>query len=297
MSREAAIAEIDAELEKLGIESDHVEEAQDEIEDTDDESEGEDDKQPEVVEQKPEEEVKEKPEIKLQVNDLPEGAGWYKAREEARKREELERQIEELKRPKVAKEENFEGFIESELGATKQDLADLKAWREQQDQAKQEEAAREAAFGELRSYENEAAGAFGDFTQASNYAKTTIATAIKINNPGISNEELAKRTVDKYAQYAAIALNQKKHPGQAIYEMAQEWGYKKAEEKPQITEVKDTRPTISRIGQNKQKSSGMSNSGGSGKAFMTNDALMSMTNQERMKLTESDWARLEAESA
>ncbi len=293
MSREEEIAKIDAELEKMGVETDTVE-------DIEDEEQEEQDSDDEVVEEveKPVEEKEEKSAVKLEIKDQPEGAGWYKAREEARKREEVERELAELKKPKIAKEENYEGYIESEIGATKAELQELKAWKQQQDQERQDKEMRDSAFRELGGYETEAAQAFDDYNAASGYAKQMIAVSLKVANPDLTQQELAEKTANKYAEYAARALNAKKHPGQAIYEMAHEWGYKKAEEKPQIIETKqDNRPTITKIGENKKKSSGMSSAGGNGKAFMTNDALMSMTNAERMKLTPSDWARLEAESA
>lgn len=304
MSREEEIAKIDAELEKLGVDTD--EDVEEEDVDTSDDAEDDDGEEEVVVngavvatEDKPEE-VKEepKPEIKLEINtDLPAATLGYKLREEARKREALEQQLAELKKaPRIAKEEDLGGYLEGEIGTTKQEIAELRAWKEEQQAEKLQNEQREGAFRELRGYEVEAEQAFPDFGPAANYAKSMIAASIKLLEPNISPEDLAERTVYKYAEHAALALNSKKHPGQAIYEMAHQWGYKKAEDRPQITEVlkQDNKPSIAKIGENKKKSAGMAG-GGNGKAFVNMDAVSSMTNAERMKLTESDWARLEAE--
>lgn len=295
MSREEEIAKIDEELEKLGVESDEDEGEEVELEETEEEDE------PEAKEEKeePKVEAEAKPEVKLEIKDLPDSTLGYKLREEARKREAAERELAELKKPKISKEENYEGYVDNEISATKQELAELKAWKQEQEQQRNMEAQREGAFRELRGYETEASEAFPDFQDASNYAKSMIAASIKLLEPGLSQDELAQRTIYKYAEHAALALNSKKHPGQAIYEMAHQWGYKKQEAAPEqdVTRTNE-RPKIvpmSKLAENKKKSSGMSGTGGNGKAFVNMDAVSSMTNAERMKLTESDWARLEAE--
>lgn len=233
--------------------------------------------------------------LKLEVTPPSESTAWYKLREETRKREAIEAELAELKRPKIAKDENYEGYIESEIGATKQELAELKAWRQEQEEKRRAEEDRDGAFRELSGYEQEAAQAFPDFKEAANYAKSMIAASIKLLNPMISQQELAEQTLNKYAQQAAIALNNKKHPGQAIYENAAAWGYKKAEEeKPKI--VLDEKTPLATLAINKKKSTGMNGSGGSGKTEIGNEELMKMSNAERMKLKPEDWARLEAEA-
>lgn len=287
-AREEEIARIDALLAEEGVEVEK--EIEEEIEE--EEEEGEEEPAPESPE--PEKLVEKEP-VKLEVAPAPDATAWYKLREETRKREAIEAELAELKKPKIAKDENYEGFIESEIGATKQELAELKAWKERQEQERQEKEDRDGAFRELQGYEQEAAQAFPDFNEAANYAKNMIAASIKLLNPMITPQELAEQTLNKYAQQAAIALNNKKHPGQAIYEAAAHWGYKKAEpEKPKIT-IEGKTP-LATLAINKKKSTGMSGSGGSGKSEIGNAELMKMTNAERMRLKPEDWARLEAEA-
>lgn len=233
--------------------------------------------------------------LDLSTPALPESSAWYKVREETKRREAAEAELAELKRPKIAKEENYEGYIESEIGATKQELAELKAWKQEQEKKRQDDEDRDGAFRELHGYEQEAAAAFPDFNEAANYAKSMIAASIKLLDPSISQQELAKQTLNKYAQQAAIALNNKKHPGQAIYENATSWGYKKAAaEKPKI--VIEEKTQLATLAVNKKKSTGMSGGGGSGKSEIGNDELMKMSNAERMRLKPEDWARLEQEA-
>lgn len=234
-------------------------------------------------------------EIKLEIAPPAESTAWYKLREETRKREAVEAELAELKRPKIAKDENYEGYIESEIGTTKQELAELKAWKQEQEDKRRAEDDRDGAFRELHGYEQEAAAAFPDFNEAANYAKSMIAASIKLLNPSISQQDLAEQTLNKYAQQAALALNNKKHPGQAIYENAAAWGYKKTEaEKPKI--ILDNKTPLATLAANKKKSTGMSGSGGSGKSEVGNEELMKMSNAERMRLKPEDWARLEQEA-
>lgn len=290
MSREDEIAKIDAELESLGVESEEtVEELEEEIDENETEEEVKEDPKPEPAA----EEVVPKTELKLNT-DIPESKAWYIAREETRKREALEKELAELKKPKApSEEEDYEGHIKAEIGATKAELAELKAWKQDQEKSRKLEEDREGAFRELHGYEAEAAQAFPDFNEAANYAKSMIAASIKLLEPDISAQDLAQQTLYKYAAHAASALNNKKHPGQAIYEAAAQWGYKKAEaEKPKI--VIDNK--LSKLGENKKKSSGMSSGGSSGKADIGSEELFKMSNAERMRLKPEDWARLEAEA-
>lgn len=236
-----------------------------------------------------------KPEVKLEVAPQPDSTAWYKLREETRKREAIEAELAELKRPKIAKDENYEGYIESEIGATKQELAELKAWKAEQEKKREDEENRNGAFRELQGYEQEAAQAFPDFNDAAKYVKSMIAASIKLLEPNISAQDLAEQTLYKYAQQAASALNNKKHPGQAIYENAAMWGYKRPEpEKPKI--VIDEKTPLATLAVNKKKSTGMVGSGGGGKSDIGNDELMKMSNAERMRLKPEDWARLEQEA-
>jgi hypothetical protein len=289
--REAAIAELDKQLEELGIEGEK-EEKEEEIE--------AEEEQEEVEPAAPEEEkpIEEPKPIELKAPAvIPDSTLGYKLREEARKREALEKELAEIKKPKIpTKEEDYEAHIEAELGMTKAELAELKAWKEKQEAERQDNEMRNGAFEELQNYENEAAQAFPDYNDASTHVKKMIATSIKVLNPTISGKELAEQTINKYAQYAALALNESKHPGQAIYEMAAQMGYSKQEpvaaERPKIT----ARPSLATIAENKKKSTGM-HGGSGGKMGISNAEFVNMTNAERMKLSESDWARLEAESA
>lgn len=293
-AREEEIAKIDALLAEEGIE---VEKEVEEIEEEEEEQPLVEDKEEPVkkVEEEKEPVKLEAPKLEAPKIDLPESTAWYKLREEARKREALEKELEELKKPKIAKDENYEGYIESEIGATKQELAELKAWKAEQEQKRKDEEERNGAFRELHGYEQEAAQAFPDFNEAASYARKMIAASIKLLNPTITQEELAEQTLNKYAQQAAIALNNKKHPGQAIYEAAHQWGYKKAEpEKPKI--VIEEKTPLAVLAANKKKSTGMSGSGGSGKSEIGNDELLKMTNAERMRLRPEDWQRLENEA-
>lgn len=243
-----------------------------------------------------------KPKLELPKPELPESAGWYKAREEARKREALEAEIAALKAGKApAKEENYEGYIEHELGATKAEIAELRAWKQQQDREREQKQIRDGAFRELSTYESQVRAVAPDFDAAASHLKALLATSIKVQNPSIAPEDLAEQTLNLYASHARDALLTGKHPGQALYEQAYEFGYKPSApeaEKPIVVPPVNirTNPSLAKLAENKKKSSGMGSSGGNGSAFPTNEAVINMTNAERLKLSESDWARLEQEA-
>lgn len=290
--REAAIAELDEQLKELGIEGEKEIEKEVEVEEEEQEEAAPDASEEEKKQEEP------KP-VELKAPVIPDSTLGYKLREEARKREAVERELAELKKPKIpAKEDDYEAHIEAELGMTKAEIADLKEWKEKQEAERRDNEVRKGAFEELHGYESEASQAFPDYNDASTHVKSMIATSIKVLNPSISNKELAEQTINKYAQYAALALNEGKHPGQAIYEMAGQMGYAKKSESPMVSteRPKITKPALATIAENKKKSTGM-HGGTGGKMGVSNSDLASMTNAERMKLSESDWARLEAESA
>jgi hypothetical protein len=240
-----------------------------------------------------------KPKLELPKPEVSESTAWYKAREAQRRAEDAEAKLAALTNPKPpAKEENYEGYIEHELGMTKQELADLKAWKQEQQQAQQQATIRNGAFRELSAYEAQVRAQAPDFDAAANHLKALLATSIKVQNPMIAPEDLAEQTLNLYAGRARDALLSGKHPGQALYEQAFELGYAPAEpEAPKPVAPALKMPSLAKLAENKKKSSGMANSGGNGAAFPTNDAVLSMTNAERLKLTESDWARLEQEGA
>lgn len=293
-AREEEIAKIDAELEKLGgDEETTVEELEEETEEEEAEgSEEEETKEPEAKEE-PEKPI----EAKLTVPEPQDNSAYarlrYEAAEAKRERDRIAQELAEARKPN--KEEDPDGFFEAEIGATKQEIAELKAWKAQQEQERKQTEERDGAFRELAGYESEAAAVFADFEDASKYAKSMIAASIKLLEPNITQQDLAQKTLYKYAEHAALALNNKKHPGQAIYETAAQWGYKKPEEeKPKI--VLENKPSLAKLAENKKKSSGMSNTGSSGKADIGNEDLFKMSNAQRMKLKPEDWARLEAEA-
>jgi len=221
---------------------------------------------------------------------------WYKLREETRKREALEAQLEELKKAPASTapdpEEDPVGRVQHDLGATRAELQELKQWKENQEAERQRIAVVEAAFEELSGYEKEAAQALPDYTDAANYAKSLIAASIKLLEPDIAPRELAERTIHQYATVASRALRAGKHPGQAIYEFATGAGYKKADATSVATTEK-ARPKLTTVAANKAKSSGMGGAGGGAKPETGVSEFLKMSNAERMKLSESDWERLE----
>lgn len=205
--------------------------------------------------------VEEKPEEKLD-NATAARLRW-EAAEAKRRLAEKDAELAALKNPPKpipAKEENYEGHIEGRLETNEERLARLERAEEKRQNETREQQELNGAINELQGYEQQFAQQAPDYSAAADHVKRMIATSIKFLEPDIAPEALAKRTVRKYLEHAAIALRDGKHPGSAIYEIAQSTGYRKAEVKEEPKE----RNNFAKIAENKKKTSGMAGAGGSG---------------------------------
>lgn len=227
----------------------------------------------------------------------PTPTDWYKLREETRRREAAEAEIERLKAappaPPPDREENPVGFIQHEVGVTKADLAELKEWKQKKEAEDNQKALVSGAVGEFLNFENQFKTQAPDYDERASYVSNRIQENVRFQNPGFSDAQVKSAAAHMLLNRASLAAQQGLNPAAALYAEAERMGYRKAEEVETKSTEKGT--TLAKLAENKKKSTGMSGNGGNGKAFVGNDEFLKMTNAERMKLSESDWARLEAE--
>lgn len=229
-----------------------------------------------------------KPEVKAEVKEPEPDAGAYARMrwENAQLKRQLEereaREAEAAKKPIPAKEENYEGHVEGRIETVEERLARLEKEDNDRKAAEKEQEEISGAIQELNMYGSEYAKTAPEYNEAANYLKGMIATGIKVSNPHLSPEELAKRTVKTFLGYAGAAVKNGKNPAQYLHTVAQEYGYKKAEAKEVKEEPKDN---FKKIAENKKKSSGMVGAGGAG-------GMPETTKQHAAKMPLAEFSRM-----
>lgn len=272
----------------------------------------EEEPQPEKAASEPVEEKKEVakiPDVKTDLEELPPEGGWAKLRWEAaeakRKAAELERKLAERDaKPAVTKEENYEAYIESEIGYTKEELREIKAKLERQEQEEKYKQTLNQATNEFIEYEKQFKVQntnVSDYEDATRHVVNTIARSIKVLNPSLDNDKVVETTRLELLKRASAALNAGKNPAAALYQQAYtDFGYnpKSVSEATLVEEKQEKKaPTLAKVAENRKRSAGMAGGGSGGSGILTNDSLSTMTNAELLKLTPSDWERLERETA
>jgi hypothetical protein len=250
----------------------------------------------------PQEEAKEapkeepKPEPAKVEEEKPDASVFYKLRQAAKKREELERELAELKQPKptipdanddieghlTAKVAQLEGTLNNVLGVVGQDLL-----------AKKEEQELESAFSVLGQFEKRLESEKPDYQQARNHIARIYAEEYKLKNPNMTEKQLVQAVAKEIINVADYAAANGKDPASFIYERASLYGYRQELKQEAKQEPVKKQPDLSKIAANKEKSAGMASGAGSGAAHgLTFEALENMSTEERMKLSDSDWARV-----
>lgn len=283
-----ALAEVEeAEKNELGVEVEtpepEEEEPQEEIKET--------------IKEEPKEEPKKEPEPVKVEEEKPDASVFYKLRQEAKKREELERELAELKQPKQAipsADDDIEGHLQGEIRELKETVGNLTGIVGMTLHEKKEEQELESAFSVLGQFEKRLESDKPDYQQARNHIARIYAEEYKLKNPNMSEKQLVQAVAGEIINVADYAAANGKDPASFIYERASLYGYR-----PEVKEAKQEpakkQPDLSKIAANKEKSAGMASGAGSGVAHgITFEALEGMSTEERMKLSDSDWARLGA---
>ncbi len=216
----------------------------------------------------------------------------YEKREAEREAKRLREEIEALKAPKKvipAREENYEGHIEAKIETSEERIARLEAAEKKRQDDAAEQDKYTGALSELKSFETSYAAAAPDYNDASNHLKAMIATSIKLLDPAITPEELAKKTVKTYLTRAAVAMRDGINPAQALYNQALQVGYRKTVKEEAKEEEKNN---FAKVAENKKKSAGMIGTGGGSKPNTTAKAAATMSNGEFSRLDPVELERL-----
>ena len=220
---------------------------------------------------------------------------YFKLREEARKREALEKELAELKQPKAtipsadedieghltAKVAQLEGTLNNVLGVVGHDLL-----------AKKEEQELESAFSALEQYEKRLSSEKPDYEAARNHVAKIYAEEYKLKNPNLNGKQLIQAVAKEIINLADYAASNNQDPAASIYDRASLYGYRPEAKQEVKQEAVKKQPDLAKIAANKEKSAGMAAGAGSGAANgKTFEDLERMSNEEREALSDTDWKR------
>lgn len=220
----------------------------------------------------------------------------YEATQERKRADALAAEVERLKAPAApaipSPEENLGGHLQGKLSAVEQDLAEFKSWKQKQEKEINEQAEYSGAVNELRAIEQHYTTVAPDYNEAANHLRGMIATSIKMLNPGIQPEELAKRTIKEYLSRGGTAVLRGLNPAEAIYKEALSIGYRKTTEAAPIQDNAARKPDLDTIAANKKRSAGMAGTGGGAKPPTSGQAAVEMSNEEFSRLSSEETQRL-----
>lgn len=250
-----------------------------------------------AVKEEPKEEPKEeqKPEQKEQpVDNAAIARMRWEAAEERRKREALEAEIAALKNPAKPlpdKEENWEAHAEARIETTEERLKRLEEELAAERAKKEASSNIEQAKQEFDQYEQIFKKDQPEYEDARTFLVQNIARSIKMLNPYattkdiISGVETALLTRGRDAVLAGV------NPAAAIFQEAKAIGYTKQEQKQE-----PAKPKLEKLATNRPKTAGMAGSGGGSNPLPTVESALKLSNAEFSRLSEADFARLEAEA-
>lgn len=243
-----------------------------------------------VIEEKPEPEPEVKIETKIEPDHTAIARANFEAREAKRKAAELEAQLEALRNPpkEIPKAEvDWEGNTSSRVETLEQELNRLKAERATERAEKEQNQILVQAKEEFNNYEEQFKPQAPDYEEARTYLLQSIASSIKILNPNVTTPELIKGVENALLMRGSNAVNRGINPAAAIYQEASQIGYKK-----KAVESTPVKSNLDAVARNREKTAGMAATSSSGKSSLTMDEVANMTNAQRQKLTEADWAAL-----
>lgn len=168
-------------------------------------------------------------------------------------------------------EEDPANHLKQEHEMTKKELAELRAWRQQQEQAYAQQAALSQFQQRLQADERAFAQENPDYDQAAQHVAQIWMNEFEIM--GIPPEQMGQAYLFKAAQFANAAIRRGDSPAEAIYELAKRVGYQKKQ--PEKPEAEKKIESIQK-GQEASKSLG----GGKPDADFSLDALKDMSPED-----------------
>jgi len=262
-SAELAEAEEVEEVEESAEESPAEEEAQDPVEAVEEE------KKESVVEEKKEE---------------TDSAGAARLRREAaaerKKNEALQREIDELRA--------------SQKAAVKDEVEEIASRQETPPEIASlvEEQRIRGAEREFAALEEKFQRTAPDYESVSQQYALALAQSIKIQNPRMSNIEVAEQTKRTLLAKAGDYVRKGYDPIEELYHEAKELGFKAQEKKAEVAQEEELKPDLSKVAKNRAKSTGMAASSGRSEGKLTKAAAADLSVGEWAKLPKEEKRRL-----
>jgi hypothetical protein len=219
----------------------------------------------------------------------------YQLSEERRKREELERMMQEKEQLRAipAKDEDYEGHVSARIETAEERLERLEREYAETKRVNQQKELLDRATQEFAEYESQFIAKAPDYEQARSHVLNSIAFSIKTLNPTITNAKLAEETAMALLKRGAVAVNQGMNPAEYIYHEARQMGYNP---QPKQAQSEPSKPQLSTIAANKKKTANMAAATGSSGASYGVQDVLSMSNAEISRLSEEDFMRLEEQA-
>lgn len=143
-----------------------------------------------------------------------------------------------------------------------------------------------AAFGELAQFKEKARATKPDLDQAESFYFNALAYSYKIQNPNLSDKDIADKVNKRLLTRAAEAMRDGyENPVDALYEDAKKYGYQKSA----LAQVKEeTKPDMAKVAGYRARNAGMAGAAGRG-------AEGDLTPTGALGLTAGEWAKLSPE--
>jgi len=139
--------------------------------------------------------------------------------------------------PEPAKfEEDPANHLKQEHEMTKKELSELKAWKQQQEQAYAQQHAMQQFQNKLQAEEQAFAKEVPDYDEAAKHVANIWTSEFRM--AGVPPEQIGQAYFFKVAQFANAAIRRGENPAEAVYELAQMVGYQKKEVKKPAGEQK-----------------------------------------------------------
>lgn len=186
--------------------------------------------------------------------------------------------------PEPDKAEDPQAWNEWKIRKQGEELAEVRGYVQEDAAAKKQANTRNAAFQKINSYEQEVVKDNPDYPAAKQYYATMLATAIKMQHPSVTNEQLSVAVENSMLRRAGDFLQQDPYcnPVEKMLEESRSWGFKVQEQ----AEEKEVKPDLGKVAANKARNSGMAGAAGrGGSTEITPSSMMEMTNAEFAKLS------------
>lgn len=247
---------------------------------------GEETPEEEVVEEEKEEEVvkeEEEPEEKEEevAEEKPDNAAYAKMRREAaaakKRADDLEVELAVERNRKVEEREAEEPSVNPEIQELVLSHRQTKAERE------------------FTALEMKYAATNPEYESISSQYTTALAQSIKVQNPRLSPQEVAEKTLHTLLKKASGYINQGYDPIEELFHEAKELGItaKAAKREEAAEEEEEIRPDMKKLAANRKRSTGMGAASGRSEGLMSlKHAATELTNAQWKALSNSEKRRL-----